>query len=357
MHQASQTRLVVDRTHLGHRASGIERITRDLFSSEALSPLAVEGLDASGRASIVFKQRIYAPAAAMLRRDTIWAFSGHPPSPLFRHLRERTVFYVHDLFLMTRRADLNRSAKLYMAAPFKVAVENLRYFLVNSETTGRQLRQFVRGDAEILPYRPLIGNVFGLSPRPLATNRPDGPLIVGAIGTIEPRKNFLAAARVCQALAARLNRDVELHIIGRRGWGEDADRLAGMKHVHLYGFLPDEAVRGLIERFDFLICTSHDEGLGLPLLEVQHAGIPVVAPDQEVFREVLGSSGTFIDPSDPKGAAATIEGLLGRSDWREQCRASAIGNVERWNAQADADRTSIIAFLSRLSERLTGGRA
>ncbi len=52
--------LVVDRTHLGRRASGIERITEDLFSDAALEPLRVEGLAAAGRLSIILRQRIHA---------------------------------------------------------------------------------------------------------------------------------------------------------------------------------------------------------------------------------------------------------------------------------------------------------
>lgn len=31
--------IVVDQTHMARRASGIERVTRELFSSEALAPL------------------------------------------------------------------------------------------------------------------------------------------------------------------------------------------------------------------------------------------------------------------------------------------------------------------------------
>lgn len=341
--------LVVDRTHLGRRASGIERITEDLFSDAALAPLRVEGLGAAGRLSIVMRQRIQAPVSALLRPSTLWVFPGYPPSPLFARLRERTVLYVHDLFLITRRADLNRSARLYMADAFRKAVERLRFFLVNSETTGRQLAAYTQPDARILPYRPAIRNVFGLEPSTDEAARPSRPLIVGALGTVEPRKNFGAAARICEALAALLGRPVELHVIGRPGWGGDHDALAAMPHVKLHGFVPDETARKLIQRFDLFLSTSHDEGLGLPLLEVQFAGIPVIAPDQDVFREVLGSSGTFIDTARVHDAAARIAALLGEEGWRGRHRAAAAANIARWNAQAGQDQEAVIAFLSELA--------
>lgn len=341
--------LVVDRTHLGRRASGIERITEDLFSDAALAPLRVEGLEAAGRLSIVLRQRVHAPLAALLRPSTLWIFPGYPPSPLFARLRERTVLYVHDLFLITRRSDLNRSAKLYMADAFRKAIEGLRYFLVNSQATGGQLAPYTRPDARILPYRPRIRNVFGLEPRDGAGADDARPLIVGALGTVEPRKNFPAAARICEALAARLGRSVQLHIVGRPGWGGDFDALSALPHVTLHGFVPDETARELIQGFDLFLSTSHDEGLGLPLLEAQFAGMPVVAPDQEVFREVLGASGTFVDPARPDEAAARIAALLAEEGWRARHREAARDNVARWNAQADRDREAVIAFLGELA--------
>ena len=63
----------------------------------------------------------------------------------------------------------------------------------------------------------------------------------------------------------------------------------------------------MLQGADLFICTSHDEGLGLPLLEAQYGGLPVVAPDAAIFHEVLGVSGIFVDPADPVAAATTIE--------------------------------------------------
>ncbi|WP_170149751.1 glycosyltransferase [Rhodoplanes roseus] len=346
---------MVDRTHMGRRASGIERMTDQLFSPPALHPLVLDSSrECASRSSMIVQQMLANPARAMLSPDTVWVFPGYPPSPAFAFLRERTVFYVHDLFLITRTRDLNRSAKLYMAPPFRLAIGALRYFLVNSESTLRELLAWVRPDAEVRLYRPVVGNVFGLSPRPSVNDSegsfgPTRPLIVGALGTIEPRKNFLAAARVCEGLRRQLDIPVELHIIGRPGWGDDATELGRMPGVVLHGFLDDDAARAAISRFDLFLSTSHDEGLGLPLLEIQYAGLPVVVPDQPIFREVLGGSGTFIDPARPDEAACTIARLFERPDWRSRAASAATANLERWNSQAEADRENVVAFLSAIA--------
>ncbi len=348
--------LMVDRTHVGRRASGIERITEELFSSEALSPLpvvAVEGPGAS-RLSIAAAQMIRLPLSLLSHPRTLWAFSGYPPSPLATLSREQCVMYVHDMFLITRNDDLNRAARIYMSLPFRLAIRRLRYFLVNSLTTGRALAPYVRADAVILPYRPRVRNVFGLSPS-VTVRRDDTRLVLGAIGTVEPRKNLLAAAAIVQQLGERMQRKVELHVIGRSGWGGDFEALGRLPHVKLLGFLTDEEACASISSFDALICTSHDEGLGLPLIEAQYAGLQVIAPDQPVFREVLGASGLYIDPAHPETAAERIAGWAQDIDRRCKSAASAESNTKRWNAIADRDRAAVVQFLSTLLDaRRTG---
>ncbi|MGY2051396.1 glycosyltransferase [Methylobacterium sp. JK268] len=342
--------LVVDRTHLSRRASGIERITRELFCEEALAPLPVAGWEAgASRPAMMLEQMLRMPAAALRHGRTLWVFSGYPPSPLFAALPARSVLYVHDLFLLTRRHELNRAAKLYMAEPFRLALRRLTAFLVNSETTGAALRPWLRPDATVLPYRPPIRDVFGLggvAPREDVRD-PARPLVVGALGTIEPRKNYRGAAALCAALARRLGRPVELRIIGRPGWGGDAEALAALPHVVQLGFLDDAAARAAIGEFDLFLTAAHDEGLGLPLLEVQFGGLMVAAPDKPVFREVLGESGHVFAPDDPEAAAASLAARLARPDWRAEARAAAHRNLARWNAQAERDRDAVRGFLGR----------
>jgi glycosyltransferase involved in cell wall biosynthesis len=341
--------IIIDETHLGRRASGIERVTQALFSQAALAPLEVRAERAhGGRLSLIMRQTFALPAKAAAQPRSIWVFPGFPPSPAFALLRDRAVLYVHDVFLITRRQDLNAAGRHWLARNFRLALGRLRYFMTNSQTTADALAPFLGQGAQVCVYRPAAQNVFGLAARPERARGP-GPLIVGAIGTIEPRKNFQAAARICAALEAITGRLVELHIIGRKGWGGDYEALSTQPGVTLHGFLPDEAARAVIESFDLLLCTSHDEGLGLPLLEAQFAGMQVVAPDQPVFREVLGTSGLYISPGDPQGAARAIADHIARLTWRARAAQDASANIARWNGEAIADRERAVSFLSDLA--------
>ena len=344
----SMAPILVDHTHLGRHVTGLERITLELFSPEALAPLPVEPVTASGLGRMVLRQTLGLPASAALRGALVLC-PGFPPSPLLTLLGGRVIPYVHDTFLITRRQDLNRRALLYMAAPFRLAVGRLPRFLVNSETTARELARFCRSDAEITLYRPRVRNVFGLDPGGRAArDEGSGPRLI-ALGTVEPRKNLSAAAALVGALRAAGRPGACLDVVGREGWGPDAALLRAQPGVTLHGYQPPARVRALIEAADALVTTSFDEGLGLPLLEAQYAGLPVIAPDKPVFREVLGAGFVPIDPLRPAEAAARVAGALGEPGWRGRHAAAAGSNLDRWNAAAAGDRGRVVELLSKLA--------
>lgn len=122
-----------------------------------------------------------------------------------------------------------------------------------------------------------------------------------------------------------------------------------MSGVILHGYQTDQDARKIIQSSDALICTSHEEGLGLPLLEAQFAGLPVIAPNQPVFREVLDKSGIFIDPSNPRAAAETIVGCFTADGWRMAHIARGTTNLQRWNKAAASDRDRVIELLRGLT--------
>src|SRR3982075_3125389 len=156
--------IYVDHTHLGRHVTGLERITLELFSPAALAPLDIVPVTAQGTPQMVAKQTFGLPMR-LAASSSILLCPGFPPSPLLRPFASRVLPYIHDVFLLTRRADLNRRARLYMAAPFKLALRHYPRFLANSSDTKRKLAAHCRSDAEVTLYRPPVRNVFGLQSR------------------------------------------------------------------------------------------------------------------------------------------------------------------------------------------------
>jgi glycosyltransferase involved in cell wall biosynthesis len=342
--------IYVDNTHLGRHVTGLERITLELFSASALAPLNVVPVTARGTRQMVTTQTLGLPLR-LATSSAMLLCPGFPPSPLLLPFASRVLPYIHDDFLVTRPAELNARARLYMARPFKLALRHYPRFLANSNDTRRRIAIHTRSDAEITLYRPSVRNVFGLQSEQRSGRAAPQPLRLVALGTVEPRKNFKAAAALVAALRETGFADATLDIVGRRGWGDDWQALEATPGVTLHDYQPTERVRQLLDAADLFVCTSHDEGLGLPLLEAQYAGLPIVAPDAPIFREVLDASGIFINPAKPAAAATQIAAALSVQHWRVRYVTLAEQNLGRWNALAQSDRETVIDLISRLASR------
>lgn len=134
---------------------------------------------------------------------------------------------------------------------------------------------------------------------------------VVAVGTLEPRKNLpllLAAYRVAAARRVDLP---PLVLVGAGGWGEALD-LAGLPpgRVVLPGHVPLADLRQMVAGAALLAFPSRYEGFGLPPLEALACGVPVVASDIPVTREVLGDQALFADPGSAESLLGALETAL-----------------------------------------------
>jgi glycosyltransferase involved in cell wall biosynthesis len=339
----------VDHTHLGRRhVTGIERITAELFSERALAPVELRPVTARGTAQMMLTQTFGLPAR-LADPKAVLLCPGFPPSPLLLPFAQRVIPYIHDLFLMTRPGDLNARAKLYMAKPFQLAVKRYPRFLVNSLDTAQKLAAHCRRDAEVVIYRPKVRNVFEVDPIDRDPPRDKAALRLLSIGTVEPRKNYVFAARIVRELRNAGFANTTLDIVGRNGWGDDWRLLAQEPGVTLRGYASAEEVKQRLQHADALLCTSHEEGLGLPLLEAQYAGLPIIAPDDVIFREVLGDSGVFTDRADAVAAATTIAAAIQQRNHVARFRDLNARNLARWNRLADDDQARVSHMIASLT--------
>ncbi|MEL6062789.1 MULTISPECIES: glycosyltransferase [unclassified Methylobacterium] len=338
-------RIYLDQTHLRGHVTGIERVTLDLFAPDKLAPHAVRIVTGGSLPGMIAAQHLGLPLHALRDRDALFLFPGFPPGPLCALAAERCLLYVHDTFLVTRPEDLSLRSRLYMSPSFALALRWCPNLFVNSRTTGEAVRAVCAPRARVALLRPPVRDAFGLADLPgPASLIPGGTLRILAIGTIEPRKNYPAALALTAALI-RAGMPAELHLVGRVGWGRHAFLDDPAPFLHRHGYLSDAELRSLVASCHLLLSTSKAEGLGLPLLEVQHGGLPVVAPDDAVFREVLGRSGLLIRPEAPEAAARALTDWLAGSGLARAAAASR-DNVARWNAAAAEDGARFHRFLA-----------
>lgn len=345
--KAQEANVLIDCTHLGRNTTGIERITEELFSSQALQSDSLFHLESSNTLDLIFQQWFGLVWKGLLNNKLNIITPGFPPSILASILlKKRLIPYIHDLFLLTRQEELNQRAKLYMRPSLAFAVKHLDRFIVNSKKTEQELREFCKSDAEIMLYRPVVKNIFDLYAD--ATKYKSlqlAKLKIVMLGTVEPRKNYQGALALFKGLQKELGNQIELHIVGRMGWGDDAEALQAADNVFCHGYLSALEIKKLVESSSFYLSSSHDEGLGLPLLELQYSGIAVVANNIAVFQEVLKNSGLLININDIETSVTNILNYFSDQHLMAEQVKKSIDNVDKWNQTAEHDRLTLIAYL------------
>ena len=131
------------------------------------------------------------------------------------------------------------------------------------------------------------------------------------VGTVEPRKGHLQTIQAVRQLLDNHHK-VSLIIVGKQGWMIDnvlkevKDNPYIGRSIHWLNGLSDSYLNYLYQNCDCLIAASEAEGFGLPLIEAARQGMPIVARDIPVFREVANDAAFYFKGDTPEALADAL---------------------------------------------------
>jgi glycosyltransferase involved in cell wall biosynthesis len=135
------------------------------------------------------------------------------------------------------------------------------------------------------------------------------------VGTVEPRKGHVQAFEAFEKLWAA-GIDVNLVIVGKAGWGLNGfDQLLkshpelNRRFFWLEG-ISDEYLEQVYDAAACLLAVSKGEGFGLPLIEAAQKGLPIIARDLPVFREVAGDHALYFEGDSGEALARAVQDWL-----------------------------------------------
>ncbi len=165
------------------------------------------------------------------------------------------------------------------------------------------------------------------------------------VGTLEPRKNILFLLSVWEELHQRGGAVPRLVLCGKYGWKTEALSEAVRKAeeedraVHL-GYVAEGELAALYAAATLVVFPTRYEGFGLPAVEAQLAGAPLVCSDLPVLREVAGDGAAYASPEDVAGFADTVAALLGDPQARAALAQRGRRNIGRLSWRRSADLTA-----------------
>jgi glycosyltransferase involved in cell wall biosynthesis len=363
---------VVDERLTGGRIDGIGVYTRALIETLPTVGFAVEPIHAPTFAGVRLRP---APAGSLsfavpLPIATLLAVASGLPVPGAREVESRI-----DLYHATdyRAPKLRRTpvvATLYDAIPhmrpewgnprlrrvknilLRAAAKFADLVIVTSQAAVAEIVEHYRVPPQRIRVVPLgIGPNWFMPPMPediqaalAARGLSKGYFL--AVGTLQPRKNYETLLRAYDQLPPAIRRERQLVIVGKYGWGAEAlraDLLArrdGGRCVWL-DYEDDATLRALYAGAGGFVFPTWSEGFGLPALEALATGLPIVASDLPVLREVAGDHAMYIDPANASGFAEAMDvtaGLAPESKRIEARRARA----RRFSWEACARQTGAV---------------
>ena len=239
-------------------------------------------------------------------------------APLFA-LNRPTFVYVQNRYVIESPANITKSFSTSLKQFwFKLTANNATEFVVQSESMRRLLAEKI--DAGELRSSAQI------SVRPFRECSPDKPIsnAISAkkkwdflyVASAEPHKNhkrllqawrILAAKGVFPSLALTITKaDAE-----KLGLGFELTE-PNMK-IDLLGEITRQEVLDAYQQTRFYLQASFFESFGLPLLEANSFGLPIVASELDYVRDVVSPLQTF-DPFSAVSISRAIERSLGISE-------------------------------------------
>ena len=236
------------------------------------------------------------------------------------------IIILHDILpLLHSRVFDERTASNFAIWMEKV-VPNVDGVVAVSQTVAEEFLNYLDGND--LARRHLqvgwnhLGADFEVEPGECVSKRVsdicrDATPFFLTVSTLEPRKGFRIAIEAMDRLWAS-GVDVRYVIPGRYGWGAQALVKCIRSHpeynrrlLWLEG-VTEVDLRQLYKHARSLIFASVAEGFGLPIVEAAYLGLPVIASDIPVFREIGGDNVSYFDVADSKCLATQLRAALSR---------------------------------------------
>lgn len=330
----------------GH--TGIQRVVRSLLSEMLHNPPAgyrLAPVRTSADGQIVYAHQFTAaflghsntggedvPVEAKAG-DLFFSADLHLAFPFVALQRMRiqglqVVFTVYDIFGMQLNTMLPKAYRLAFADWFSGVLATADAVVCDSRAVADEVVGWLQThpDARSAPlsigYFHLGANLEASQPTQGVSSQEEAVLqqirsepTLLMVGTIEPRKGQAQALAAMEQLWAD-GLAVNLVFVGKEGWRahDIIRRLRRHPQRNHRLFWLDNASDAILQQLYFqstaLLVASYAEGFGLPLIEAAHHGLPIIARDIPVFREVAGNHAFYFRGETSEALASAVHHWL-----------------------------------------------
>ena len=235
--------------------------------------------------------------------------------------KSRTMLTVLDCGVLSDSKGLRHVMLKYFW--FTLPLKSCALVTVISEATAAELRRYTSYPSNRIFVIPVaISAAYKYVPREFNKTKPE-ILLVGTM----PNKNIHRLLDAVKGISCRLN------IIGRLG-DDILQKLKENGIEYRNGFdLSEEQLVAQYQQCDMLSFVSTYEGFGMPIVEANATGRPVITSNILSMPEVAGNAALMIDPFDVRDIRNGVLKIIEDDTYRNQLVQNGLENCKRFDSE------------------------
>lgn len=262
---------------------------------------------------------------------------------------QKTVTTIHDVGFLQWREYRSTKDLWYLDWSTRYAVNHATGIIVISEFTKQELVKAYRADTKKIQVIHL-GIDESYRVRLPKENRNvvlkkyhlTRPYIL-FVGRIDSRKNVLRLCEAYEIMKRNNHLDIDLVIAGTQGFDgkkilSDIQKMED-DHIHTLGWIPEQEKQALLQSAELFVFPSLYEGFGMPVVEAQASGVPVVCSGTTSLPEVAGDAALFCDPLSSDDIAQNIAHALVDTSLRTNLIQKGFENARRYSWEKAGKQT------------------
>jgi glycosyltransferase involved in cell wall biosynthesis len=162
-----------------------------------------------------------------------------------------------------------------------------------------------------------------------------------AFSALSAHKNIGRLIEAFGRISHSVTHDLVLvgHMPVKSAMRAELEAAGGDERIHFTGYIPDADVAALMQNASLFAFPSLYEGFGLPLLDAQNAGVPVVCSSAGSLPEISGDAALLFDPLSVDDMAAALRKGLLDADLRSRLVTKGLENAHSFSWDKTARET------------------
>lgn len=264
-------------------------------------------------------------------------------------LEKKTILVIHDTATKDRPETIKTARqRFFIERSVFRSLESVSAIIANSESTKKSILKYYKVEPNKITvinpalnhqrFKPASKNEVSAIKQKFGITR--NYLLY--VGTLEPRKNIVGIIKAYASLPPPIRSKYQLVLAGGKGWGSDAIESAASRlqksELIRTGYVGDSEMPALYTGATVFMFPSLFEGWGMPVLEAQACGVPVLTADNSSLPEAGGSAAEYVKTGSQRDLDTKLLSLLKSSSKRAKLSADGIKHASLFSWESSANK-------------------